>query len=224
MSEARQIPVEWHVIAERVANVVNKNIQPILRRLDSLEAKVRRLEMDIELLRERSIEAALRAALSVKMEGLPIAVAARVSEKLAQDMAKIEELLTDVHGVVEALNKVKERQEALMSRVDRIEARINKIEETVKAQRSLPVDVIVAQVSRSVEQRIVEIEEKMRNVVSEATRKMEELSKVAGVKALETVAAKLGELEKQFNELKEMVLTLKELLEEAVEEEASEGG
>ncbi|RLA82256.1 MAG: hypothetical protein DRG31_07620, partial [Deltaproteobacteria bacterium] len=95
--------VDVHVIAERVSEVVNRHLLEIHRRVDALESKVKKLELDVDTLRSQMIESIVRSALSIKLEDMATAVAVKVSSSFSDTAREVAEAARELKEVASSI-------------------------------------------------------------------------------------------------------------------------
>jgi len=109
--------IDERIIAERIANVVNKKITLLDRRLSELENKLKRLELDLNSLRMQTIESIMRSMLTIKMEDL----ASAMISKFTIDLNKpLEHMKTNVETILESINEQSSKLDKLPNKVSEV--------------------------------------------------------------------------------------------------------
>jgi len=113
-------PLDINVIAERIANTVNQKISAIVKKVDELESRLRRIEIEVETVRASTIESVVRAVLSVKAEDIVATAIVKAEEstvgKLIDVVNSLTELVTAVRNSVDELRKMPELVSMRVSR------------------------------------------------------------------------------------------------------------
>jgi len=204
--------VDMHVIAERVAEVVNKKLAEVHRRIDALESKVAKLELDVGSLRTQAIESIIRSVLAIKLEDLASAVAVRVSSDFGDVAGK-------VAGATEELRSAASEIKAVANELRGLETLPKKVAEAVRSAEprvQLDLSKIEATVSGAVSGSMKSVEE-LTTRVATLEKQVNELSANLGrlgesLAALTTAISRLEDLRKTVEEMKESVDYSREVL------------
>ena len=191
--------VDVRVVAERVAEVVNRKLAEVHKKIEALESRMTKLELDVTALRSQTIESIVRSVLTIKIEDIASAIAVKVVSEFR-----------------EPLREVVATTEGLRDAVDRLGAVAGELEELKK----LP-ETVVAAVRSSVPEQLTaeEIRELVRGAVDPAEKRVEELTgrinelmKLVAIAINRTdgVAGQLKDLVAKFSEIKESVEELQE--------------
>jgi len=113
-------PLDINVVAERIANTVNQKISAIVKKMDELESRLRRLEIEVETVRASTIESVVRAVLTVKAEDIVATAIVKTEEstirKLIDVVNDLATLVTTVRNSVDELRKMPELISVRISR------------------------------------------------------------------------------------------------------------
>jgi len=113
-------PLDINVIAERIANTVNQKIFAIVKKVDELESRLRRIEVEVETVRASTIESVVRAVLTVKAEDIVATAIVKTEEstirKLIDVANSLTELVASVRSSVDELRKMPELISVRISR------------------------------------------------------------------------------------------------------------
>ena len=191
--------VDVRVVAERVAEVVNRKLAEVHKKIEALESRMTKLELDVTALRSQTIESIVRSVLTIKIEDIASAIAVKVVSEFR-----------------EPLREVVATTEGLRDAVDRLGAVAGELEELKK----LP-ETVVAAVRSSVPEQLTaeEIRELVRGAVDPAEKRVEELTgrinelmKLVAIAINRTdgVAGQLKDLVAKFSEIKGSVEELQE--------------
>jgi len=180
--------VDIHVIAERVAEVVNKKIAALDRRIAELESRLKKLELDVYTVRTQTIESIVRSILGVKVDDIASAIVARLGAELSATLGSLSSIVSELK---ESIGGFRETARELTALKDLPE----KIAETVRSIR------VVASVDTS------KLESIINNAVSKPSKAIEELS--SRVTAAEK---RLGELSENINKVAESVVALSNIV------------
>ena len=191
--------VDVRVVAERVAEVVNRKLAKLHKKIEALESRMTKLELDVTALRSQTIESIVRSVLTIKIEDIASAIAVKVVSEFR-----------------EPLREVVATTEGLRDAVDRLGAVAGELEELKK----LP-ETVVATVRSSVPEQLTaeEIRELVRGAVDPAEKRVEELTgrinelmKLVAIAINRTdgVAGQLKDLVAKFSEIKGSVEELQE--------------
>ena len=204
--------VDIHVVAERVAEAVNKKLAEVHRRIDALESKVAKLELDINTLRTQTIESIVRSVLTIKIEDLASAIAVKVSSGFsdaAREVVRVAEELrgatSDIRAVANELRELKtlpeEIAEAVKSAKPQVQLDLSKIEATISGA--------VSRSMKSVEElasRVAALEKQVNELSANLSKLGESLA------VLTTTISRLEDLRKTVEEMKESVDYSREVL------------
>ena len=98
-----------NIVADRVAEVVNRKLGKVVERVDSLERKIRALEAEVNALRAREIEtiihAFIKANVKEQTEIIVNAVAQRIGAEVARLEATVREIALKLAEAAEMLEK-----------------------------------------------------------------------------------------------------------------------
>jgi len=217
--------VDIHVVAERVAEAVNKKLAEVHRRIDALESKVAKLELDINTLRTQTIESIVRSVLAIKIEDLASAIAVRVSSGFSdatREVVRVAEELrgatSDIRAVASGLRELKtlpeEIAEAVKSAKPQVQLDLSKIEATISGAVSRSMKGVGELASRATA---------LEKQVNELSANLSKLGESLAV--LTTTISRLEDLRKTVEEMKESVDYVREvssILEERLRGRAKE--
>ncbi len=199
-----QVPLEWRVIAERIAETVNRKLADVYARIEAMESRLKMLEREVEALRSRTIESVVKGVLSVKTEEIVDAVAKRGAASLDSAVARIESIASTIREAVEGIKDVVTRMERISSEIQRASARI-------PTQVTIDESAVVGAISRYLEPMV--------SSLSSIGRKLDEVSKM--VESVATQLAEIGMVAKNaLAYSKETYEMIKKRIEEVEAEEA----
>jgi len=222
--------MDIHVIAERVAEVVNRKLAAIDRRLTELESRVKRLELDVASVRGQVIESVVRSVLTIKVEELASAVALRVATEFGGVARGVEGAVEELRGVAERLGRVAEGLEELRGLPERVAEELRSARVTAEVDTSVIEERVWDAVAgamgdlRDLPKRLEAVERRL-GEVSEAIRKVgESMAAVAAAASrLEEVARVVAEVKDSVDYVREVSSMLEERLRRAEAEEGDEG-
>ncbi|RLF08527.1 MAG: hypothetical protein DRJ60_00250 [Thermoprotei archaeon] len=201
-----------HIIAERVAEVVNRKLAEIHKRIDALESKVAKLELDVNTLRVQTIESIVKSVLTIKIEDLASAIAVRVSSGFS-DAAK------EVVRVAEELRSATSDIKVAASELRELKALPEKVVEAAKSAKppvQLDLSKIKATISGAVSKSMKGVEE-LTSRVATLEKQVSELSANLGklgesLAVLTATVSRLENLRKTVEEMRESVDYSREVL------------
>ena len=191
--------VDARIVAERVAEVVNRKLAEVRKRIERLESRMTKLELDVTGLRSQTIESIVRSVLTIKIEDIASAIAVKVASEFR-----------------EPLREIVDSTEGLREAVKRLDAVVGELE----GLRKLP-ELVVAAVKSSVPEQLTaeKVGEVVRGAVEPVEKRVEELTgrinelmKLVAIAINRTdgVAEQLKELIAEFSEIKKSVAELQE--------------
>lgn len=200
-----------HIIAERVAEAVNKRLADVHKRIDALESRVSKLEIDVGTLRTQTIESIVRSVLTIKIEDIASAIAVKVSANFsdaAREVVKVAEELSnatsDIRVVVNELKELKvlpeKISEAVKSAKPEVQIDLSKIEASVSEAVSRSMKSI-----ENLASRVAALEKQVNELAANLTKLSESLA------ALTTAVSRIGDLRRTIEEVKESVDYVREI-------------
>lgn len=215
--------VNLHIIAERVASVVNKKLAEFDRRVSQIEDKISRLELDVNSIRTQTIESIMRSVLSIKIDDIANAFTARMTRELSSVVSTIQVVVERIDGAVKKLDEVVNAFSGLKKSVDDVKSVVEQPLNIDKSIISGAVEEVIGKHLESFEdlqKRLVALEEKA-NMLSS---KVDELNRIGNVvSSLTGIADRVEELKKTIAEIKDAVDYIKEVS-EIIEESLKKSG
>lgn len=184
--------VDMHVIAERIADVVNKKIHP---KLEEHEKRIMMLEQEIRAMSYRNIETVVRSILSVKLEELAKAVALNMAKNMGADNLLIE------------LNKMKEQFAELVSILEKLGQALNYMPKNI-ADAVKPVVMSAKTDPSKVASAVDEVVEKRLQPLQDVADKLSGLEK-----SVNSLSAKISKMSKSLSTLPDVVSALQRVSE-----------
>ena len=217
--------VDIHVVAERVAEAVNKKLAEVHKRIDALESKVAKLELDINTLRTQTIESIVRSVLTIKIEDLASAIAVKVSSgfsNAAREVVRVAEELrgatSDIRAVASELGELKTLPEKIVDAVKsakpQVQLDLTKIEATI-SESMKSVEELVS--------RVVALEKQVNELSANLGKLGESLvALTSAISRLENMRKTIDEMKESIDYVKEVSSILEERLKSRKEEEEEE--
>jgi len=191
--------VDARIVAERVAEVVNRKLAEVRKRIERLESRMTKLELDVTGLRSQTIESIVRSVLTIKIEDIASAIAVKVASEFREPLRKIVDSTEGLREAVKRLDAVVGELEGLRKLPELVVA-------TVKS--SVPEQLTAEKVGEVVRGAVEPVEKR----VEELTGRINELMKLVAIAINRTdgVAEQLKELIAEFSEIKKSVAELQE--------------
>jgi len=197
--------MDIHVIAERVAEVVNKKIAALDRRITEIESRLKKLELDVQTVRAQTIETIVRSVLSVKVDDIASAIVVKLGAELSTTLSSLTNIANELK---EAINGFRESAGELVALKDLPE----KIAETVrniKVEANVDMTKLETSLSNTISESMKMVEE-LSNRVVVLEKRIGELSEsiakvVESVAALSGIVSGVEEIRNAVSELKESV-------------------
>ncbi|RLB81435.1 MAG: hypothetical protein DRH17_09050 [Deltaproteobacteria bacterium] len=201
----RGTPMDIHIIAERVAEVVNKKLAVLDRRITELESKVKKLELDVYTVRSQTIESIVRSVLGVKTDDIASAIVAKLGSELAAALGSLSNAIENLESVTSDIKKAVDELEALKELPEKIVEAVGKVRLTADVDTTK----IEAAISTTVSKSMKTVEELSKRVAA-LEKKLDELNQSfssvsQSLAALSSVAARVEDLKKSVDDLKESV-------------------
>lgn len=221
MSEKEKI--DLYVVAERIAETVNKKMGFLDRRLSELESKVKRLEIDVNTIRSQTIETIVRSVLNVKVEDIASSVAVKVASDITSSISQLSGISKEIRDAVEELRKTTRELMSLKKIPSEVAESIRKIKVNVDTSR------LEASISTTISKslRIVgELSGKMSDLDKRLEELNQQIAKLGGIlTVLGNLESKINGLGQTLDEMSEAVGYIKEvssILEEQIRKVESE--
>jgi len=220
---------ELHIVAERVAEVVNRRLAEFNKRIDSLESRITKLELDVSTLRSQAIESIVRSILTIKLEGLATAIATAVASKysnLGKDlMAVTERFNTLVEEIKVTVNELKD----LKALPKEVADAVSKTEPKVELDTSQIEKTVVNAITKSLknvnklEKRVETLEKKVDDLSGIIVKLSDSIAKLAAsVAKLENMGKTITEMKESVDYSREVLSILEERLKRSPAEEEEE--
>lgn len=221
--------VDIHVIAERVAEVVNKKIATLDHRITEMESRLRKLELDVHTIRSQTIEAIVRSILGVKVEELATAIAIRVSTSFSNSLKDVIRVAEDLRSTVSEFRKLTEELSELKELPNKIAEAIASTKPEVKVDLSrieASVNTALSEHMKSIEElatRVAALEKQVNKLALSLGRIGETLTSLSStISRLEGVAKNIEEMKESVDYSREVLSILEEKLRRSSSEEEEE--
>jgi len=218
--------VDMHVIAERVAEVVNRRLAEFNKRLDMLESRIAKLELDVGTLRTQAIESIVRSILSIKLEELATAVATKVSSKYSSVGRELTMIINEFREDVSAIKGIVDELEELKTLPVKVADIVSKTEPRVELDASKIEVAVNNAVSKSlknldvIEKRVVALEKKIDHLSNSIGKLSESLATLASsMSKLEKIGRSVADMKESIDYVREVSSILEERLKRRPEEE-----
>jgi len=167
-------PLDINVVAERIANTVNQKISAIVKKVDELESRLRRLEIEVETVRASTIESVVRAVLTVKAEDIVATAIVKTEESTIRKLIDVvNDLATLIATVRNSVDELRKMPEMISMRISR---------EVSSAISSARIAIDTQQIEQSVSR---SVSDALKDVLKQST----ELEKV--LRSLNTTVSEL---------------------------------
>ena len=218
--------MDMHVIAERVAEVVNRRLAEFNKRLDMLESRIAKLELDVGTLRTQAIESIVRSILSIKLEELATAVATKVSSKYSSVGRELTMIINEFREDVSAIKGIVDELEELKTLPVKVADIVSKTEPRVELDASKIEVAVNNAVSKSlknldvIEKRVVALEKKIDHLSNSIGKLSESLATLASsMSKLEKIGRSVADMKESIDYVREVSSILEERLKRRPEEE-----
>jgi len=218
--------VDMHVIAERVAEVVNRRLAEFNKRLDMLESRIAKLELDVGTLRTQAIESIVRSILSIKLEELATAIATKVSSKYSSVGRELTMIINEFREDVSAIKGIVNELEELKTLPVKVADIVSKTEPRVELDASKIEVAVNNAVSKSlknldvIEKRVVVLEKKIDHLSNSIGKLSESLATLASsMSKLEKIGRSVADMKESIDYVREVSSILEERLKRRPEEE-----
>lgn len=180
--------VDMHVLANRIASVVNERLQRFDQELNRLNERINRLEIELSTIRASTLETIIRSVLGVKMDEVVAAVGSKVVSELDKRFKTMQVILGEVEAVQQGLAGARDE----LARV---------------------VDMVREEVRQSVKR---SVEEAVREALTDLVEKVSEVIPATPSASIDVsgVVSKLKSLEDGLLEVKRSQATLATAVEE----------
>jgi len=191
--------MDARIVAERVAEVVNRKLAEVFKRIEAIESRLTKLELDVTALRSQTIESIVRSVLTIKIEDIASAIAVKV-------VSEFREPLREVVATTEGLRDAVERLGSVVGEL----GELKKLPETVVAtvKSSVPEQLTAENIEEIVRSAVEPAEKR----IEELTGRINELMKLVAIaiNRTDSVAEQLKEVVAKFSEIKGSVDELQE--------------
>lgn len=191
--------VDARIVAERVAEVVNKKLAEVYRKIGAIESRLTKLELDVVALRSQTIESIVRSVLTIKVEDIASAIAVKVASEFREPIREVVAVAEKLRGTAEHLSGVAEELSELKELPE-------KVAEVIKS--SVPEQLTSEKLEEVVSSAVEPVAER----VEDLTKRIGEMMKLVAIAINKTddVAEQLKAVASKFSEIKESVDELRE--------------
>jgi len=203
--------IDIHIIAERVAEVVNKKFAALDRRIAEIESRLKKLELDVYTVRTQTIESIVRSVLGVKVDDIASAIVAKLGAELAATLNSLSGVAEDLKAVISEFKETTKELAALKNLPDKIAEVVS----SIKVSADIDTSKLEASVSSTVSRSMKTVEE-LSTRVAALEKRLEELSESISkisesIAVLSGTVAKVEEMRRTVEELKESVDYVREV-------------
>jgi len=220
--------MDFHIMAERIANLVNKKLSALDQRMTNLESKIKKLELDVETIRMQTIETIIRSVLNVKTDDITSAVAVKLSSEFSKSAGLLSSIAEDLKVTIEDLRKEIRDLGSLRDLPSEITERIKKLKvsadiDTTKLEASInvPISRSLKAIESLLSRRVADLDKRLNELSQHVSKLNEALS------ALGTIASKIESMSKTIENMQESVSYVREvtsIIEEKLKQRSSKEG
>jgi methyl-accepting chemotaxis protein len=228
VSEATTETLDVKVIAERISEVVNKRLIAFDERIRNIEANLKRIEVEFDTLKARSLESIIRSVLSVKTDDVASTITSTIiseieklskgyvasTKKMTESISEIIPALEEVKNALKEMKKLpKEVSEAIKSIKLEPEVDLTPIQKTVERQGNL---------LNELREGLANISNSLKKTTEDLDRTRTRFDEQSGL--LTQVINGIQEVKDRTRELDERVSSIEEILEKLASVEVPEEG
>ena len=219
-----RVTIDERVIAERVAEAVNRKLAPLAKEVNELKARVTRLEMDVAVMRTHYIETVIRSVLGVKLDEFVAKVSTpkELLEGLSTIAGTIDGLRSEIGGLADRVGRLPEaiidEVSKELSKMAPKEVDLKPVIDEVRTRVSSEVKVVSSRIDR-LDKAVGELRDAVSKIEGDLSTFADSVKSLAGaIGRLEEKLAKLDSIEKSMEYVRDVVSIMEERLRPLEEE------